>query len=275
MESKNVKKAASLVAKYSKKTAIEKAKKENAEVLEIVRKKLARAKLKTPEIYVNDFCRRLVKNRLKKIAEALPDEGYSMGSMITVKFGKLAVTDDRRENYAKSCKFRPTHGAVLLTLSANELKNIHVIAGLVTFIYPGKNGKVKKCFWYEGKGQKQYWKLTKVEGFLCGGYHAKTKHEAVEGFKRNEKNRIEREKQEKIRANYPKLFEKALRKQYSFADSLSAGNCEAGTRAFILRCGLDSSRKYRGKFLLETAKEKSSSSFYYVERMIKSKIRMQ
>lgn len=272
---KNYKKATSLVAKYSEKTAISKAKNENAEVLEIVQKIIERSK-KPTEITVKDFCRELVKNRLQKIAKAMPDEGYSMGSNIRIGFNTVIENDDRTQEYSKSCKYRPTHGGYFLKLTLNELKNIHVIGGLVTYIEPGQKSKVKKCWWYSGSGSKNRWELVKKHGYIFAGFHHELKDWALAGGLRNIENKKQSEKRAKIEAltekQKAKKFAAALRKQYTYQDSLNAGNCEIGTKAFILRCGLDISKKYRGKFLLETAKEKSTSSVYYVEKMIKSKM---
>ena len=83
--------------------------------------------------------------------------------------------------------------------------------------------------------------------------------------KEAEKRQIEAEKQ------YNKAYYKALRLQYSIEDSLKV-NCETGTKAFILRCGLDSTKKYRGSFLMKVATEKSKSlSIQYVKKMIEYK----
>lgn len=206
----------------------------------------------------------------------MPDEGYSMGSAIRVKFNKLQVCDDRTSSYSNLCKFRPTYGGYLHKITISELRNIQVIGGLVTYIYPNQRNKVKKCYWYSGEGEKQHWQLIKVEGFICGDYHSTLKIAAKEGFERNERWRKENEKrqilQQKTEAQKAKLFAKALRKQYSYQDSLNAGNCENGTKAFALRLQIDINKKYRGKYLLDLAKEKSSSSVYYVERMIKPKM---
>lgn len=101
----------------------------------------------------------------------------------------------------------------------------------------------------------------KVDGYIFEGFHAKTKKEALEGGNKIIEKRKQAEKSQKA-------FNKALRRQYSFNDSLLAGNCEAGTRAFILRLHLDSTKKYRGSFLIKQAEQKSSSSLYYVKRMI-------
>lgn len=247
----------------------------SSELISIVQKIFDRAK-KQPEITVKKFCDELIKNRLQKIAKAMPDEGYSMGSIIRVKCGKFSVSDDRTETYSNSCKFRPTYGGYIHGFTPSELRNISVIGGLVTSIYPNQRTKVKKCYWYSGEGKKQHWQLTKIEGFICGDYHSLSKIAAKDGFERNEKRRKETEKRQilaqKTEAQKAKLFAKALRKQYSYQDSINAGNCENGTKAFALRLQIDLNKKYRGKYLLDLAKEKSSSSIYYVERMIKSKM---
>jgi hypothetical protein len=72
---------------------------------------------------------------------------------------------------------------------------------------------------------------------------------------------------------FQKSFAKAARLQYSYSDSIACGNCEAGTRAFILRLQLNSNKKYRGFYLLNLAKEKSTSSVSFIQRMIKSKMK--
>ena len=215
------------------------------------------------QISVKSFCDKLIENKLRSIAKALPDEGYSMGSIIRVTFNKITVTNDRTKEYSKSCKYRETYGSVKLSITKDELINTSIIGGLVTYIFPSKN-KVKKCYWYDSKGQKQHFELKKVFGFIYEGFHATTKEKAFEGGKLN----TERAKQAKKSAE---SFKKALRLQYSFSDSLKSGNCEAGTRAFALRLNLNIEKKYRGKYLLDLAKVKSQNSVYYIERMINYK----
>lgn len=216
-----------------------------------------------------------IEKRLKVIAKSLPDEGYSMGSKVVVRCGKFTGTDDRRQYYSNSCKYNPTHGHVTLTITPAELRNIVVIGGLPTYIYPGQKGRTKKCYWYTGEGNKQYYRLKKVDGYICDDYHHIDKKAAIEGanlakwFKKQaQDNKKLREKQKQ---NEVKAFNKALRKQFTYEDSLKV-NCQPGTDAFILRCGLDKSKKYRGSFLLNIAKQKSTSSVPFVERMIKSKV---
>jgi hypothetical protein len=241
----------------------------DSELVEIVEKIFTR-KSKEEEKTVKQFCDNLIINRLRQIAKNLPDEGYSMGSKILVTVGKgkhcLIGQDDRTSEYAHSCKYSATHGRVVLHLKAEELRYTRVIANLVTYIYPNQKSKIKKCYWYVGYGSKSHFELKKKEGFIFAGFHAETKEQAKLGGERN----IQYQKDQSKKVEN---FNKALRLQYSFEDSLKSGNCEAGTRAFILRLGLDSTKKYRGKFLLELAKEKSSNSVSYVERMVRYKVR--
>lgn len=245
-----------------------------AEQKNAVEKHFSRGRNKTPG--TNSVKKGLdngIKVRLQKIAKVLPDEGYSMGSMVDVHFAGLHGMDNRCKDYAKSCTWKPTHGRVEVWLTLDEVRNISVIGGLATYIYPNQRNKVKRCWWFDGEGSKNKFKLIRKHGYVYAGYHAETKNEALYGGGQSilrerefEKGRKLREqKEQKCKKNYAR----ALRAQYSYEDSKMAGNCESGTRAFILRCKLDSTKKYRGSYLLQIANEKSSSSVYYVERMVK------
>ena len=216
---------------------------------------------KHPETTVREFCKLLIWRRGQELVQALPDEGYSMGSMVTLYVNRyLSFQHDRTQEYAKSCKYRAQHGRVRLTLTFDEFKRAQIIGGVLT-ILPNTNRNIKKVEWFEGIGSKQYFEIKRVQGWLYEGYHAHTKELAIAGGNLN----VERRKQKEASA---KAYNKVLRRQYTVADSLSAGNCEAGTMAFILRCGLNSERKYRGAFLVKVASEKSSESVKYVNNMI-------
>ena len=233
----------------------------NSDLIIAVKKHYKR--VSATEKTVKQFCSDLIKAKAVKLLNAIPDEGYSMGSIICLSIGSPTVKEfrqDRTNEYAKSSKFRAVHGRVNLCLSVNDFRFAQNIGGILTVIYPQKS-KVKKCFWFEGRGAKQYFKLVKVDGYIFEGFHAKTKQKALEGGNKI----IEKKKQTE---KSQKAFNKALRRQYCFNDSLLAGNCEAGTRAFILRLHLDSTKKYRGSFLIKQAEEKSTSSLHYVKRMI-------
>jgi len=237
------------------------------EVIEIVKKRRERASNKTnynTKNAVKQFCTNLINARLKNIAKNLPDEGFSMGSDVYVYCGKFIGHDDRTQEYAKSCKYRPTHGRVNLRLHPADLRNTVVVGGLITHILPDQKSQIKKCYWYVGKGSKSNFQLTVECGFIFAGFHAKTKEAAKIGGQRN----IDRAKEEAKKAE---TWAKALRLQYSYADSINAGNCEAGTKAFALRHNLNTSKKYRGAYLLNLATGATTISF--VERMIRAKVR--
>jgi hypothetical protein len=262
---KNYEKAVKLTEKYQNEKTMLRNCNGNNEASEIVKKILAR-KMFHVEQSVRQFCDGLIKNKLLHIAENLPATGYSMGDKKTASFGKFSQTCDNRSRYSGKYAGSETHGHVSLRLTKGEYLHTSVIGGLITYIYPGQKSKVKKCYWIEGRGNKGNMELERVHGFIYAGYHSTDKKQAFEGGKRVLS-------VEKMKANKEKLMAKAMRCQYSFADSLAAGNCEAGTRAFVLRLGLDGSKKYRGKFLLQLAENKSTSSVLYVKRMIEWKAR--
>jgi len=230
-----------------------------------VRKHFERQK-REPEMSVKTWIDARITAKLERIAKCLPDEGYSMGSFIVARFGRITGTDDRTSEYSAGSKYRAQHGRVEIRLTAEEFKNIQCIGGLATYIAPNQRAKVKKCWWYTSKGQKSHFELIKQNGYIFEGFHSLTKSGALEGGLRN----IEAKKQKEIAA---KKYSRALRIQYTYQDSRDAGNCESGTRAFALRCGLSTEKKYRGAFLLKKAQEKSTSSLGYVKKMIEWKAR--
>ena len=242
------------------------------EIFEAINKHYTRAKKTTGCEPVKSWIDHRFTARLDQIAHTLPDEGYSMGSEIRVRCAKLTGSDDRRQQYAKSCTWRASHGRIDLKITPDELKNIDCTGGLVTYIYPNQRNKVKKCWWYAGKGQKQHFELIKIEGYVFAGYHSINKAKALAGGLQN----IDLQKQAKKRAEYDqkqkliwqKKVARATRMQYCYQDSINAHNCETGTKAFILRCQLDAEKRYRGSFLLKIAAEKSTSSVQYVKKMI-------
>lgn len=211
-------------------------------------------------VSVREFLHERITNKLKSIAKTLPDEGYSMGSIVVVTCCSFIGVDDRRREYAGN-SYRATHGSIRIELSVDEFRHMYVIGGLATYISQNQHNKVKKCWWFDGEGKHSRFSIIRVNGYIYEGYHSVDKKSALEGGTRN----INRKKEDVKRIS---AYNKACRKQYSFQDSLDAGNCEPGTRAFIIRCGLDSRKKYRGSFLLKIAEQKSKISLRYVIRMI-------
>lgn len=266
MKTTNYEKAKELITKYARnETALRHATPEQAVIINKMHKRQGNS---MPLNSVQQFCDGMIIDRLNDIAESMPIQGYSMGGEIKVRFSKLTGVYDNCESYARSCKYRPTYGDYSVKLSLDELRNIQIIGGLVTYIFPDQKAKVKKCWWFSSKGTKNHFELTRVQGFLYGDYHHTNKDKAIiEGKKIEEYIRL----QAKEKALKERCMKKALRLQYTFSDSLMAGNCEAGTRAFCMRLGLDSSKSYRGNFLIKLATKKSTSSIPFVNRMIEYK----
>lgn len=234
--------------------------------------RIERSKKTTVKYWIDQRLQSKLKNKLENLAACLPEMGYSMGSkyqvcLLTLFTGNYSDCSE----YAKSCKFRATHGNFTLKISVDEFKNAENIGGIFTYIYPNQKRKVKKCWWYVSTGQKNNYQIAKKHGYIFEGFHGETYEAAKKGGERNiqaKKAELIRKKQnEKQKEQAEKNYKKALRLQYSYSDSLKV-NCEPGTKAFILRCGLDASKQYRGSFLVKVATEKSPLSLPFVKRMI-------
>lgn len=272
MENKSYLNVKKLMQKYVKHETIES--KCNAEELAIYKKIVKRQKNQNT-LSVSSWLQLMLKKKLKDIANHLPSTGYSMGERKNVICGKFSQTFDNTLRYSGKYAGSEKHGYVEFKTTYMEVRNIQIIGGLITYIYPHQKGKLKKCWWLASSGSKQHFKLIKVEGYLYADYHSQDKKKAIEGGKRSEQLKKEAARQKKENESkkiaFQKAYNKALRKQYTFEDSIKAGNCVAGTRAFIMRLKLDETKKYRGKYLLDIAKERSTSSVPFIERMIKSK----
>ena len=238
------------------------------ELSKVVKKHFERRQ-KKQETSVKQWIDKKIIDKLNYLAQYLPSDGYSMGGVRKIIINKyLQGSYDTCNDYSRSCKYKATHVFVGYKIKADDLKNYSVIGGVITYIYKNQKSKVKKCYWLEGRGKKQNFKLVKIEGYICYNYHGLDKKNVLEKGTANEKRDKEQKKQaEKIEKNK----EKALNCLYSFSDSLNAGNCEAGTKAFILRCRLNANRKYKGKTLLKIASKKSPASIHFVERMLNYK----
>lgn len=235
--------------------------------------RIERSKKITVKSWINQSLQSKLKNKLENLAAGLPDMGYSMGAKYVVTLlNTFKGSYSDCETYSKSCKYRPTHGYFELKISLDEFNNSENIGGVFTYIYPNQKRKVKKCWWYVSAGQKNSYRIEKKHGYIFEGYHSETYEGAKKGGERNiqiRKAEILRKKQnEKQKEQAAKNYKKALRLQYGYNDSLNAGNCETGTKAFILRCKLDAKKQYRGSFLVKVATEKSLLSLNYVVKMI-------
>lgn len=239
----------------------------DAEMIEIANK-IAERRFRKQTKTVKEWIDSRIEAKLLRIAKGLPLPHYSMGGTVTVTFNRFRVIDCRKQQYLGKWRGNETYGYFTLKLTKEDYLRFENIGGVSTYTYPGK-GKAKKAYWYVADGKNA---PKKVEGWICGKYHSSiSKADAIEGFKRvQEYRKLNRIKAEKHDKEVMKTLSKAMRARYSYADSLAI-NCEAGTNAFIMRCGLDKGKKYRGDYLLKIAKEKSPASTQFVMRMIQKK----
>jgi hypothetical protein len=264
-----MKKLEKLFAYKNVATALNNCKTENDEIA--VKKHFERIANKSIEVPVNVWLNSIIIDKLFKIASNMPSEGYAMGGQINVRFCKLVGRYSNCQEYAKSSKYKAKHGFYEISLSKDEYLNMSVLGGLVTYIYPNQKSRVQKCWWYESKGKKNTFELVKKHGYVYNGYHAIEKKNAIE-WKRVQAiigaSKKEAFESAKRREKYEKMKKRALNSSYGFKDSIMAGNCEVGTKAFILRCKLDANKKYKGFKLLQIAEKNSQTSLGYITRMI-------
>lgn len=87
---------------------------------------------------------------------------------------KFASNNDL-QNYAKSCKFKPTYGDISFTITTRELERIENIEGVWTVKLADN-----KAFWLEQQGKKQGAFINYVHGYCVGRSHGLTLEEATE-----------------------------------------------------------------------------------------------
>lgn len=199
----------------------------------------------------------LYRSKLQAVADALPTTGHSMGSIQRVKLiaSNLEAKCERCEHYSRGCKWAPTYGELVLTISAKRLDAVQIIGGLVTIVggrtrTPG----VRHAEWIERVGNKSSARLEWRKGFLHvkGRYHhIDIEHCAAIGNDLARCRAIQ-EKAEKEHAAKVKKMPKCA-ELIGYRDSILAGNCDPGTKAFAQRHGLDIGKKYRFRDILAMA----------------------
>jgi hypothetical protein len=236
------------------------------QLVDIIEKMRIRKQNQSQSLTVKNFCDKLIEKRLYEIAHALPNHGYIMDSFVNVilKGTELRQCDYRTSEYATTSNYKANHGSVNFQITPQDLRHTYVVGGLVTYIYPDQKSKVKRCYWISRIGFKQYFILSKVEGYVYEDFHSVYKNEAKKGGERNLMIR-------KNDSKNAKLFKKAARLQYNYDDSIAAGNCAVGTQSFISFMHLNISKSYRGTYLLKVAQIKSKSSVAAIKRMIEFK----
>lgn len=178
--------------------------------------------------------------------------GHSMGSeryLNIIGKGKfLTVSEyDSREYYAKTCKYKPTHGYVSINFDISIAKEIaemeYVLVGsLDTFVKKGSD-KVKECYYVTQCGKKNTFGTTVTKGYVTSGFHTTDKQEAINWRKEQAKKIIF---DRKVKAN-PEILKQRF---IGLKHSLKAGNCIEGTKMFAKRFGLNIDFGYRADYIL-------------------------
>ncbi|HXU25587.1 MAG TPA: hypothetical protein VN698_00030, partial [Bacteroidia bacterium] len=123
---------------------------------------------------------------LHNIAKELPNMGYSMGqyNKVCIKNTTICGRWNNAEEYPKSTKYKATHGDLSFSISAKELKQTKIVGGLITIINQRLSvcNDLYSCEWISSTGNKQYFQLERIEGYIYKDFHftAKSVKEAKE-----------------------------------------------------------------------------------------------
>lgn len=176
--------------------------------------------------------------------------GYSMGDYKELHVnGSVFLHHSTCREYAKSCRFKPKHGSVIINLSLKELRSLANIGGVWTIVgkRTSKSKKVFRCKVLTELGSKGSYRVTMGSMYLTSDYHAPSIEECL--LWRDQM--VSHIRSRRVDANREReLLAKAKTKFVSFEDSLSVGNCEIGSEMFCNRHGLDKTYGYRLDYLL-------------------------
>ena len=177
--------------------------------------------------------------------------GYSMGEVKQLVIGeKPFLTVYNTREYARSSKFKATHGELIVTMTFAELRKIECVEGVWTVRLAG--GKAQGL---QAKGLKGNCRIGWVKGSLVGSSHGKTFEECqlLEAGKatRCENGKIKR-----------------LDRFIGLKDRIIAGACEAGVLAFCERHGLNADYGYRIDYLMGLNDDIAASYLNRVARML-------
>lgn len=182
-------------------------------------------------------------NRLYRVASFIPRMGYSMGQESRVFVaGCLVAVCDTREDY-KGGRYRARHGYQSIYLTVKEAQRVKVVGGLITIFDKELAKGIWKVRWYESTGQKQYFDLSVISGFLFDNYHfyARNDKEAIRKGRELQKEAKDLERRKKLLDKHIKVVDSLplSRIWVSFEDSLKGGNCAPGTYEFARNIGID------------------------------------
>lgn len=103
----------------------------------------------TPVLTGIDAYKARLKKRLMGLAGCLPDSGYRMGEFKHISCRHLGIVSsyDATDEYAKSCKFRATHGRVEVELPIRLLAKAENMHGMITVRTKQIQNRIWKCQW--------------------------------------------------------------------------------------------------------------------------------
>ena len=205
------------------------------------------------------------KAKADKIAACF-NAGYSMGGSVSVNLvnGKVwaeniftkekHLTENKMHigyssnitDYSKRCKYKAMHSNHSITLTLVELDSIQIIGGIPTQIL--EKTKIAKCNIWVGLGNKQNFRIEKLQYFITGNYHSAS-YNQCENWRKNRalsllKTRLDaRSIEDKIRAASSKFI--------GLNDSIKAGNCMTGSVAFAAKHNLNPLYGYNLGWLLK------------------------
>ncbi|GAB3024458.1 hypothetical protein GCM10027051_31390 [Niabella terrae] len=207
------------------------------------------------------------RSKAYNIAKSLPSSGYSMGEVKEVSLPDhlYFASHNKRSSYAGRFKGRETYGLVAVSYSWVELYNTREVGGIWTTLTNKLGPREYECFWFEGRGQKQHFKLIKVKGWLIKGYHvakddrfksAEQAREYVRGRRMASANTLKSSRINESLQN--RAADIPLNRIFvSVEDSRAGGNCEPGTARFADANKIDLSKigAVRADWLLQHAGE--------------------
>lgn len=192
--------------------------------------------------------------------------GYSMGGdiRVTVVNGKFwaenmftkekHLTENKmqvgyfsnKKEYSKSCTYRATHSSHDITLTPGELDTIEIIGGIPTQIL--ENKKISNCNVWAGIGDKQHYRIEKMQNFITGDYHSAS-YNHCEIWRKNRALSLLKTRHDAIAIE--NKIKAASSKFVGLNDSIKAGNCLTGSVAFAAKHNLNPLYGYNLGYLLK------------------------
>lgn len=185
---------------------------------------------------------------------------HKMGCSVVIKIDdKIAYTSNNEEEYAKSSKYRATHGSVNLTFTKKEAKTMQLIGGVITCLGKKIDKHITEANVILVKGGYKV-SLQRNKEYITSGYHGKT-IEDCENWRKIEAQRLILKR--KGLADQEIKMELAKYKYVGFDHSLKAGNCESGTRQFARDHNLNTKFGYNLAYLISL-----DPTNYYIQKML-------